>query len=743
MADAGSEFTSASNISRGNSSISVPTTGRLEPVMPAVVERGKSSSARPAMRSLRHSANSLVRPLRESRSTMGGSMFKTVNLEDILDSSSSKQVVLGGSSAQPSPQPSIGSVKTTSASAQIVASAWFTSVYSPADDIDDDDDDLPSPKSSSVPKSTVECVAAALKGVDATLKVGTLRLQSLFVHMWLSSRMDRIYLDAKDKKRVSIQIEAIVSFKSTEKLINIEVRDGAKTERIDIAFNGRDVTFAWVATLSSLMSCTAKVKSRPFKDLAARRTSYSLFEDTWGGKPLRARKKVLDFILLGTIGRGAFGKVRLALSVRDRMFYAVKVISKSMLRKQQRGGTIQRGARGQQPDQLAIQNKEIAIMQRLQHPNVVQLKGLFDQVNSDRMYIIQEYMCGGQVMSSSRLEGAQPLSEERAQQIGTMVLSGLIYLHSQKIAHRDLKPENLLTLTDGTVKISDFGAAKAYEMAEVAEKNRATVGTPAFAAPEMCLSERAPPGPKEAYSADVWSFGATLFYIVYGKAPFVAKNVFAMYDCICSQPLTYPSSPQISSGLKEVLEKTMVKDPFVRPTLEAVAQLPWFRSKPGRTEVLSSPSALDAEVLPPKATANGTVRKGDLDLTESDVCEAVFSNSRSLLGVGGLSGRAAACQCRCNIRSVRVQFERNRVGVCSRGRNFGFSLIQQRVGAAEHRAVEALGWELFNFLFWRVVYIDVSTHRWEWSRMLLQLFVGAAFGQNDCFFFNSVDKVLN
>jgi len=120
-----------------------------------------------------------------------------------------------------------------------------------------------------------------------------------------------------------------------------------------------------------------------------------------------------------------------------------------------------------------------------------------------------------------------------------------------------------------------------------------------------------------------------------------------------------------------------------------------------------------------------------------------FPDSRSLLGVGGLSGRAAACQCRCNIRSVRVQFERNRVGVCSRGRNFGFSLIQQRVGAAEHRAVEALGWELFNFLFWRVVYIDVSTHRWEWSRMLLQLFVGAAFGQNDCFFFNSVDKVLN
>lgn len=54
-----------------------------------------------------------------------------------------------------------------------------------------------------------------------------------------------------------------------------------------------------------------------------------------------------------------------------------------------------------------------------------------------------------------------------------MVLDGLMYLHGERIVHRDLKPENLLMLADGTVKISDFGAAKAYEVdSSVVEKNK-------------------------------------------------------------------------------------------------------------------------------------------------------------------------------------------------------------------------------------------------------------------------------
>lgn len=81
-----------------------------------------------------------------------------------------------------------------------------------------------------------------------------------------------------------------------------------------------------------------------------------------------------------------------------------------MLRKQQRGGALQKA---QALDSALLDNKEISIMKRLNHPNVVKYKDLYDAPGSDRIYIIQEYMSSGQVMSSSKLEGATPLSEAR------------------------------------------------------------------------------------------------------------------------------------------------------------------------------------------------------------------------------------------------------------------------------------------------------------------------------------------
>lgn len=73
-----------------------------------------------------------------------------------------------------------------------------------------------------------------------------------------------------------------------------------------------------------------QVKSKTVKELGGDRSLYNPFTDNWAGRPLSSRKKVLDYVLLGTIGRGAFGKVRLAISVKDKYFYAVKIISKSV-----------------------------------------------------------------------------------------------------------------------------------------------------------------------------------------------------------------------------------------------------------------------------------------------------------------------------------------------------------------------------------------------------------------------------
>lgn len=105
---------------------------------------------------------------------------------------------------------------------------------------------------------------------------------------------------------------------------------------------------------------------------------------------------------------------------------------------------------------------------------------------------------------------------------------------------------------------------------------RTTVGTPAFAAPETCLSERAPVGSKEAYHADVWSLGATMYYMVFGRAPFVAKSVFEMYDCICGKPLVFPETPHVSRELKDLLSALLEKDPYKRISLEEAKRMPWL-----------------------------------------------------------------------------------------------------------------------------------------------------------------------
>eukprot|EP00173_Palmaria_palmata_P001637 Plantae.Rhodophyta-Palmaria_palmata.ctg19369.p1 GENE.Plantae.Rhodophyta-Palmaria_palmata.ctg19369~~Plantae.Rhodophyta-Palmaria_palmata.ctg19369.p1 ORF type:complete len:198 (-),score=40.95 Plantae.Rhodophyta-Palmaria_palmata.ctg19369:158-673(-) len=164
-------------------------------------------------------------------------------------------------------------------------------------------------------------------------------------------------------------------------------------------------------------------------------------------------------------------------------------------------------------------------------------------------------------MDSSKLEGVKPLSEDGVREIMRDVVCGLEYMHHQRIVHRDLKPENLLRAGDGTVKISDFGEARMYDVSSTEQNKNVAPGTPAFLSPELCMSDKSPKAPAESYAADVWSLGATLFYMVYGRAPFLAKSVFEIYDAICTQKLRFPDHPKISRKLKDLMKKMLTKEP--------------------------------------------------------------------------------------------------------------------------------------------------------------------------------------
>jgi len=144
-----------------------------------------------------------------------------------------------------------------------------------------------------------------------------------------------------------------------------------------------------------------------------------------------------------------------------------------------------------------------------------------------------------------------------------------------------------LQRADGTVKICDFGSSKWYppssaggalrEDSFLLQRTRTVVGTPAFCAPEDCQSVYAPKGPYESFRADIWSLGATLYYLVFGRVPFEGNGAREMFDSVCKSKLLFPTKPGVSAELKDLLRAILVKQPMSRPSLDEISQHAWLQ----------------------------------------------------------------------------------------------------------------------------------------------------------------------
>ncbi|GAB0489353.1 hypothetical protein MMPV_000571 [Pyropia vietnamensis] len=589
---------------------------------------------------------------------------------------------------------------------------------------------LPPVKPASRNHSFLECVVELLRGSRALRRRTFLRVSDAW--LWLSPDLDVLHWRAGgggDAARPAdgagaIPLARVRRLKGTDREVVLDTLDGL---RVDFILPSCEVADIWLSGLACLVPLGAAVKSR-YRALQTR-DRYDPLADHWVGIPLSAAKRVADYVLLGTIGRGAYGKVKIALCAADRHFYAVKILSKRSLRNGYMTRKLERKARGGEPSRSTLalgadvadavgsdgdagrqrdlssladadvrwaggggssSSKseelvsdlipEIAIMRALHHPNVVEFKAVFNDESTDRVYIVVEYVSRGSIMSSARLQGTPPISEARAREVTRDVLAGLAYLHDQGVIHRDIKPDNLLHCADGTVKISDFGAAchvrpvsassaaatppastdartngSAAETAGVAPAGTAAsavpaaidgapggpvggsgsfrgralstlsstpsssspyiaampsghrsaalremVGTPAFTAPELSLFRGA--APREApdpFAADMWSVGATLFYLVYGRAPFLASSVLDMYEAVRSQELVLPASPATSPALGAFLRRLMDKNPATRLTLREALSTPWLAEAPtAATQAASTPPfAMRARVL--------------------------------------------------------------------------------------------------------------------------------------------------
>eukprot|EP01083_Nonionella_stella_P002679 7687_1 len=258
------------------------------------------------------------------------------------------------------------------------------------------------------------------------------------------------------------------------------------------------------------------------------------------------------WIEAGKIGEGAFARVRKITRKSDKAVFALKMIKK----------------KGKSSEDIAALQREILVLQKCDHENIVRLGDWCD--TKKRIYMVVEFCDGGDVFE--RVVQYKKFSEKSAIHVVTQVASGLGHVHKQKFVHRDLKPDNLMYLTkavDSPIKIIDFGLA-----GDCGEGPCKTpCGTAHYAAPEVLSSL------EYDQSADMWSLGVIIYTLLCGFPPFfdASNNMKNLYHLIKKGQYSFPSPfwDDITENAKDLIGKLLLKDPSARLNAEQVLLHPW------------------------------------------------------------------------------------------------------------------------------------------------------------------------
>jgi serine/threonine protein kinase len=182
----------------------------------------------------------------------------------------------------------------------------------------------------------------------------------------------------------------------------------------------------------------------------------------------------------------------------------------------------------------------------LNHPNIVTV---YDAGKAgDVVYMAMEYIQGVELRSLF-VEG-QPMGVPQALSIAAQVAEGLGYAHQQGVVHRDIKPANIMVVSDGPVKITDFGIARMRASADLTQTG-VMLGSPKYMSPEQVIGKRAD------HRSDIFSLGVILYEMLTGAAPFSGENVTAlMYQIVNFAP---PAPSTVNAQVAEMLDFVVAK----------------------------------------------------------------------------------------------------------------------------------------------------------------------------------------
>ncbi|KAK7412460.1 hypothetical protein VNO78_03924 [Psophocarpus tetragonolobus] len=250
------------------------------------------------------------------------------------------------------------------------------------------------------------------------------------------------------------------------------------------------------------------------------------------------------------LGHGTFAKVYYARNLKSGEGVAIKVIDKEKILK---GGLV------------AHIKREISILRRVRHPNIVQLFEVM--ATKSKIYFVMEYVRGGELFNKV---AKGRLKEEVARKYFQQLISAVAFCHARGVYHRDLKPENLLLDDNGNLKVSDFGLSAVSDQIRQDGLFHTFCGTPAYVAPEV-LARKGYDGAK----VDLWSCGVVLFVLMAGYLPFHDQNVMAMYKKIYRGEFRCPR--WFSPDLSRLLARLLDTKPETRIPIPEIMENKWFK----------------------------------------------------------------------------------------------------------------------------------------------------------------------
>jgi serine/threonine-protein kinase len=250
--------------------------------------------------------------------------------------------------------------------------------------------------------------------------------------------------------------------------------------------------------------------------------------------------------IAGLIGAGGMGEVYKAHDGKLARDVAIKVLPKAL---------------AADPDRLVRLRHEARLLAALNHPNVAQIHGLEE---SDGIPALVMELVEGDTLADRIAKGPIPLDE--ALRVAGQLVDALEAAHTRGIVHRDLKPANIKLRADGTVKVLDFGLAKALIGGPEGPSSATTVSA-AGTLPGMVLGTTAYMSPEQTRGSevdtrtDVWAFGCILYEMLAGRSAFGSETRSDTIAAVLAQDPPWQALPQnVPASLSRVLHRCLQRD---------------------------------------------------------------------------------------------------------------------------------------------------------------------------------------